>query len=85
MIKRNAARTVDLEGTYERLSKLKGDYMFLLREVADILKVSLRTVQRRCHDGKLAYLKVERAVRVSLSALLQYIETYLVVKTVVKA
>jgi len=71
--------TVYDDGVRDRLSKFKEDYMFLLREIAAILKVSLRTVQRRCHDGKLAYLKVERAVRVSRSALLEYIETYLVV------
>ena len=84
-MKTNVDHRVTIDSIREGYSNENGECMFRLREVADILKVSLRTVQRRCHDGKLVYLKVERAVRVSLSALLQYIETYLVVKTVVKA
>ena len=43
-------------------------------EVAYILRVSRRTVERLCHDGKLLYLKVNRAVRVSVAALLHFIE-----------
>ena len=43
-------------------------------EVAYILRVSRRTVERLCHDGKLLYLKVNRAVRVSVAALLRFIK-----------
>ena len=43
-------------------------------EVAYILRVSRRTVERLCHDGKLLYLKVNRALRVSVAALLHFIE-----------
>ena len=69
-----------LEEMLQRLSQLRKDYLLRLKEVALILKVSLRTVQRRCQSGQLVYLKVERAVRVTVEALLQYIETHLVVK-----
>ena len=64
----------------QKLSQLHKGYLLRLKEVAQILKVSLRTVQRRCQTGQLVYLKVERAVRVTVEALLQYIETHLVVK-----
>ena len=43
-------------------------------EVAYILRVSRRTVERLCHDGKLLYLKVNRALRVTVAALLHFIE-----------
>ena len=43
-------------------------------EVAYILRVSRRTVERLCHDGKLLYLKVNRAVRVTVAELLHFIE-----------
>ena len=43
-------------------------------EVAYILRVSRRTVERLCHDGKLLYMKVNRALRVTVAALLHFIE-----------
>jgi excisionase family DNA binding protein len=79
-MKNHSKREVYVAEIYERLLELNGDLLLRLREVAGILKVSLRTVQRRCHDGKLVYLKVERAVRVSVTALVEYIEMHLVVK-----
>ena len=48
--------------------------LLCLKEVARILHVCVRTVQRRCHDGFLKYVKVRRAIRVEVSALLEYIE-----------
>ena len=76
----NPKLAAHMEETLQRLSQLRKDYLLRLKEVALILKVSLRTVQRRCQTGQLVYLKVERAVRVTVEALLQYIETHLVVK-----
>ena len=64
----------------QKLSQLHKGYLLRLKEVAEILKVSLRTVQRRCRTGQLVYLKVERAVRITVEALLEYIETHLVGK-----
>ena len=63
---------------HEQLPDLDINCLLLLKQVAQFLQVSLRTVQRRCREGKLLYVKVKRAVRVPLSALLQYIEENLV-------
>lgn len=52
---------------------------YSLREAAYILHVSLRTVQRRCRAGKLAYLRVDRAVRIPHAELVRYIQDNLVV------
>ena len=38
------------------------------------VRVSRRTVERLCHDGKLLYLKVNRALRVTVAALLHFIK-----------
>ena len=69
-----------LEEILHWLSQLHKGCLLRLKEVAQSLKVSLRTVQRRCRSGQLVYLKVERAVRVTVEALLEYIETHLVGK-----
>ena len=56
------------------LSKFDRKTLLCPMEVAYILRVSRRTVERLCHDGKLLYLKVNRAVRVSVAALLRFIK-----------
>ena len=56
------------------LSNIDRKTLLCPMEVAYILRVSRRTVERLCHDGKLLYLKVNRAVRVSVAALLHFIE-----------
>ena len=48
--------------------------LLCLKEVARILHVCIRTVQRRCRDGFLKYVKVRRAIRVTVWALIEYIE-----------
>lgn len=48
--------------------------LLCVKDVARILNVCVRTVQRRCHDGQLEYVKVKRAVRIRWSALMKYIE-----------
>ena len=56
------------------LSKFDRKTLLCPMEVAYILRVSRRTVERLCHDGKLLYLKVNRALRVTVAALLHFIE-----------
>ena len=56
------------------LWNIAGATFLCLQEVAYLLRVSRRTVERLCHDGKLLYLKVNRAVRVSVAALLHFIK-----------
>ena len=69
-----------MERLHEFASKLNIDIMMLLlNDVAYILHVSLRTVQRRCRSGKLIYMRDERAVRVPITELMRYIQDNLVV------
>ena len=56
------------------LSNIDGKTLLCPMEVAYILRVSRRTVERLCHDGKLLYMKVNRAVRVTVAELLHFIE-----------
>lgn len=68
------------ERLHEFASKLDIDHLLLhLKDVAYILHVSLRTVQRRCRAGKLIYMRDERAVRIPVTELMRYIEDNLVV------
>ena len=76
---KNSNNPADMAETCKALRKLDGDALLLIEEVAEYLKVSRRTVQRRCHDGKLISRKGERAVRITVEALLNYIETHTVV------
>ncbi|MHC1759664.1 MAG: helix-turn-helix domain-containing protein [Negativicutes bacterium] len=69
-----------MERLHEFASKLNIDLLMLqLKDVAYILHVSLRTVQRRCRAGKLIYMRTERAVRIPITELVRYIEDNLVV------
>ena len=56
------------------LWNIAGTTLLCLQEVAYLLRVSRRTVERLCHDGKLLYLKVNRALRVTVAALLHFIK-----------
>ena len=56
------------------LSNIDRKTLLCPQEVAYILRVSRRTVERLCHDGKLLYMKVNRALRVTVAALLHFIE-----------
>ena len=56
------------------LSNIDRKTLLCPMEVAYILRVSRRTVERLCHDGKLLYMKVNRAVRVTVAELLHFIE-----------
>ena len=69
-----------MERLHEFASKLNIDnMMLLLKDVAYILHVSLRTVQRRCRAGKLNFIRVERAVRIPHAELMRYMQENLVV------
>ena len=75
----NSNPVIDRNELCIKLYKIKADGLLLIKEVAKFLKVSRRTVQRRCHDGDLIFVKVKRAVRITVEALLNYIETHTVV------
>jgi len=49
------------------------------KEAAYILHVSVRTLQRRCRAGKLAFIRVERAVRIPHAELMRYMQENLVI------
>ena len=69
-----------MERLHEFASKLNIDnMMLLLKDVAYILHISLRTVQRRCRSGKLNYMRTDRAVRIPITELARYIEENLVI------
>ena len=61
------------------LSKFDRKTLLCPMDVAYILRVSRRTVERLCHDGKLLYAKVNRAVRITVADLRFYIEANTVV------
>ena len=61
------------------LWNIAGTTFLCLQEVAYLLRVSRRTVERLCHDGKLLYAKVNRAVRITVADLRFYIEANTVV------
>ena len=61
------------------LSNIDRKTLLCPQEVAYILRVSRRTVERLCHDGKLLYAKVNRAVRITVADLRFYIEANTVV------
>ena len=68
-----------MERLHEFASKLDIDHLLLhLKDVAYILHVSLRTVQRRCRAGKLNFIRVERAVRIPHAELMRYMQENLV-------
>ena len=52
---------------------------YSVKETAYILHVSERTVRRRCRAGKLAFIRVERAVRIPHAELMRYMQENLVV------
>lgn len=62
--------------TIHVLDGLDWDRLYTVREVATILKISVRTLLRRCREGKLAYVKVKRYMRFTLEAVHNYIEKY---------
>ena len=61
------------------LWNVAGTTLLCLQEVAYLLRVSRRTVERLCHDGKLLYAKVNRAVRIAVADLRSYLEANTVV------
>lgn len=61
------------------LWNVAGTTLLCLQEVAYLLRVSRRTVERLCHDGKLLYAKVNRAVRIAVVDLRSFIEANRVV------
>jgi len=60
------------------LAGLEDKCLLTYKQVAMILELSIRTIQRRCRAGILAYVKAERAVRFEVQAVRDYIEHYLV-------
>ena len=50
--------------------------MLTIVQVAEWLGVSVSTVRRRCREGKLCFVKVNRAVRFTVQAVLKYIDQY---------
>jgi excisionase family DNA binding protein len=52
-----------------------GDSLFLLPEVADILRVSVKTIRRLVDDGKLKALKIRGRILIRSSELMAYLNT----------
>ena len=77
-MKNNVKKQTDWNKICKDLRHLDGAFLLLIEEVAAYLQVSLRTVQRRCHSGQLHYVKVKRAVRITVEELLYYIDSHVV-------
>jgi excisionase family DNA binding protein len=52
-----------------------GDSLFLLPEVADILRVSVKTIRRLVDEGKLKALKIRGRILIRSSELMAYLNT----------
>ena len=61
---------------YLYLSKLDPYSLLTRQQVARFLHISMKTLSRRCKLGLIAFIKVERNVRFTVQAVLDYIDRY---------
>ena len=60
------------------LSGLEDKYLLTYKQVAKILEMSIRSIQRRVRAGVLACVRDERTVRFEVQAVREYIDHYVV-------
>ena len=60
------------------LSGLEDKYLLTYKQVAKILEMSIRTIQRRVRAGILACVRDEHTVRFEVQAVRDYIDHFLV-------